>query len=169
MARPNTPDMPPTQKYAWVWLLGLFLSLVIWHTWWVHSFVQIIWALLNTDFHLQQPRRSVTRPEANLESQSPLSLPLEIIIYISFVFLLVHYVVCVQFLWLASVVVALVFCLSKKQLNTLPVPDHRLERCTIISVNVGAVHGPVTKSNDPRSLGSVLGLVCLLEVVCQPF
>ena len=58
---------------------------------------------------------------------------------------------------------------QEEQLNTSPVPDHRLERCTIISVNVGAVHGPVTKSNDPRSLSSVLGVVCLLEVVCQPF
>ena len=55
---------------------------------------------------------------------------------------------------------------KKKTINTSPVPDHRLERCTIISVYVRAVHGSVTKRNDPWSLSSVLGLVCFLEVVC---
>ena len=53
-----------------------------------------------------------------------------------------------------------------KKLNTSPVPDDRLERCAVISVNVGAVHGSVTKRNDPWPLGSVRGFVCLLEVVC---
>ena len=43
-----------------------------------------------------------------------------------------------------------------------PVPNHRFKSGAVISIDVRAVHGSVTKCNDPWPLGSVFGFVRLL-------
>lgn len=47
-----------------------------------------------------------------------------------------------------------------------PFSDNRMKSGAVIMINIGAVHGPVTKSYYPRPLSSVLWFVCLLEIVC---
>ena len=49
--------------------------------------------------------------------------------------------------------------------ETPPFSDNRMKSGAVIMINIGAVHGPVTKGYYPRPLSSVLWFVCLLEIV----
>ena len=49
--------------------------------------------------------------------------------------------------------------------ETPPFSDNRMKSGAVIMINIGAVHGPVTKGDYPRPLSSVLWFVCLLEIV----
>lgn len=50
-------------------------------------------------------------------------------------------------------------------MHFLPFPHHRMQCCTVIVINIGAIHWPVTERYDPRPLSSILRFVRFLEVV----
>lgn len=47
----------------------------------------------------------------------------------------------------------------------LPVPHHRMQRRTVMVIDIGAIHWPVTERYDPRPLSSILRFVRLLEII----
>ena len=68
-----------------------------------------------------------------------------------------------DYLLLLRMSILLYLQLSEKR--NPPFSDNRMKSGAVIMINVGAVHGPVTKSYYPRSPSSVLWFVCLLEIV----
>ena len=68
-----------------------------------------------------------------------------------------------DYLLLLRMSILLYLQLSEKR--NPPFSDNRMKSGAVIMINIGAVHGPVTKSDYPRPLSSVLWFVCLLEIV----